>query len=105
MPRQIDEVFEDRFFASLYDHFNTWDVCDDFYLKLALEIGGSVLDLGGGTGLLACRMAQKGLNVTGADPAEGMVQVARARAGAEWVSWIKAEGQTLRFRGASTSST
>jgi SAM-dependent methyltransferase len=95
MPRQVDEVFEDRFFASLYDHFNTWDVCDDFYLELALEIGGSVLDLGCGTGLLACRMAQQGLTVTGADPADGMLQVARSRAGAERVSWIKAEGQTL----------
>jgi SAM-dependent methyltransferase len=95
MPRQVDEVFEDRFFASLYDHFNTWDVCDDFYLGLALEIGGSVLDLGCGTGLLACRMAQKGLAVFGADPAEGMLQVARSRAGAERVSWIKAKGQTL----------
>lgn len=30
-----DEVFEDSLFASLYDHFNGWDVCDDFYLGLA----------------------------------------------------------------------
>jgi len=94
MPRQTDEVFEDPFFASLYDHFNAWDVCDDFYLELALQTAGSVLDLGCGTGLLACRMAQKGLAVTGADPADGMLQVARSRAGAERVSWIKAEGQT-----------
>ena len=97
MPQQTDEVFEDPFFASLYDHFNAWDVCDDFYLELALQTAGSVLDLGCGTGLLACRMAQKGLAVTGADPADGMLQVARSRAGAERVSWIKAEGQTLRL--------
>ena len=32
MPRQVDEVFEDPSFAALYDHFNAWDVCDDFYL-------------------------------------------------------------------------
>ena len=68
MPQQTDEVFEDPFFASLYDHFNAWDVCDDFYLELALQTGGSVLDLGCGTGLLACRMAQKGLAFTGVDP-------------------------------------
>jgi SAM-dependent methyltransferase len=97
MPRHVDEVFEDPFFASLYDHFNAWDVCDDFYLGLALETGGRLLDLGCGTGLLACRIAQEGLAVTGADPAEGMLRVARARAGAERVSWIKAEGQTLRL--------
>ena len=97
MPRQVDEVFEDSFFASLYDHFDAWDVCDDFYLKLALEIGGSVLDLGCGTGLLACRIAQDGLTVAGADPADGMLRVARSRPGAERVAWIKAAGQTLRL--------
>ena len=30
MPRQTDEVFEEVFLASLYDHFNTWDACDEF---------------------------------------------------------------------------
>ena len=56
-----------------------------------------MLDLGCGTGLLACRVAQEGLAVVGADPADGMLHVARSRAGAERVSWIKAEGQTLRL--------
>ena len=97
MPRQVDEVFEDSLFASLYDHFNAWDVCDDFYLSLARETGGRVLDLGCGTGLLACRIAEEGLAVTGADPAEGMLRVARSRGGAERVSWTKAAGQTLRL--------
>ncbi len=95
MSRQTDEVFEDPRFASLYDYFNAWDVCDDFYLDLARETGGPVLDLGCGTGLLACRIAQEGLSVTGVDPAEGMLRVARSRPGAERVSWVKAEGQTL----------
>jgi len=90
-----DEVFEDSLFASLYDHFNAWDVCDDFYLSLARESGGRVLDLGCGTGLLASRLAQEGMAVTGVDPAEGMLRVARTRQGGERVSWIKAKGQTL----------
>ena len=44
-----DEVFEDSLFASLYDHFNGWDVCDDFYFGLActLNNGARVLDLDG----------------------------------------------------------
>lgn len=92
-----DEVFEDSLFASLYDHFNAWDVCDDFYLGLARESGGHVLDLGCGTGLLACRIALEGLAVTGADPAEGMLRVARARDGTGRVTWVKAQGQALRL--------
>jgi SAM-dependent methyltransferase len=95
----VDEVFDDSLFASLYDHFNTWDVCDDFYLSLAREGGGSVLDLGCGTGMLASRIAREGLDVTGVDPAEGMLRVARARDGGEQVTWIKAEGQALQLPG------
>jgi SAM-dependent methyltransferase len=94
-----DEVFEDSLFASLYDHFNAWDVCDDFYLNLARESGGRVLDLGCGTGLLASRIAQEGMDVTGVDPAEGMLRVAMTRDGGERVSWVKGEGQMLRLPG------
>jgi SAM-dependent methyltransferase len=94
-----DEVFEDSLFASLYDHFNGWDACDAFYLSLArtLKSGARVLDLGCGTGLLARRIAEEGLVVTGVDPAEGMLSVARARAGAERVCWVKSAGQTMRL--------
>ena len=94
-----DEVFEDALFASLYDHFNGWDVCDEFYLGLArtLKSGARVLDLGCGTGLLACRIAEGGFAVTGVDPAEGMLGVARSRPGAERVSWIKGVGQAMRL--------
>jgi len=94
-----DEVFEDSLFASLYDHFNGWDICDDFYLGLArtLKSGAHVLDLGCGTGLLACRIAEEGFSVTGVDPAEGMLSVARARAGAERVCWVRSAGQAMRL--------
>jgi len=99
MAHQADEVFEDSLFASLYDHFNGWDACDDFYCDLArtLKSGARVLDLGCGTGLLACRIAEHGFAVTGVDPAEGMLDVAKARPGAERVSWIKSVGQTMRL--------
>jgi SAM-dependent methyltransferase len=56
-----------------------------------------VLDLGCGTGMLACRIAAAGLEVVGAEPAAGMLGVARARPGAEAVTWVKSDGQSLRL--------
>ena len=54
-----------------------------------------MLDLGCGTGRLPCRIAIEGLDVTGVDPSEAMLRVARSRPGSERVSWIKATGQAL----------
>ena len=102
MPRPVDEIFEDDFLASLYDHFNPWSASDDFYLQRALEFGGPVLDLGCGTGMLAARIASVGIEVTGVDPAVGMLKVARSRPGTERVTWVHSDGQSLdlpkRFR-------
>jgi SAM-dependent methyltransferase len=90
-----DEIFDDDAFARLYDYFNGWAAGDDFYLALARESGGPVLDLGCGTGMLACRIAEEGLAVTGADPAAGMLRVARARPGGGKVAWVASDGQSL----------
>ena len=49
-----EDVLEEEFFASLYDCVNPWSVSDDFYVDRAVEAGGPVLDLGCGTGMLAC---------------------------------------------------
>ena len=102
-----DEVFEDSLFASLYDHFNGWDVCDAFYLGLArtLKSGARVLDLGCGTGLLACRIAEEGFAVTGVDPAEGMLSVARARRAPSGSPGSRARARPCGCRSASISST
>lgn len=89
------QVFEEDFFASLYDCLNPWSACDDFYLARAVEAGGPVLDLGCGTGMLACAVASKGLTVTAVDPAEAMLRVARLRFGGDRVTWVKSDGQSL----------
>jgi SAM-dependent methyltransferase len=94
---EIDEVFEDALFAAVYDDFNPWAASDAFYLAKARELGGHILDLGCGTGLLACRIAAEGLRVVGVDPARGMLRVARSRPGAERVDWVASDGQSLRL--------
>ena len=90
-----NQVFEDDTAAAIYDHFNRWSAGDDFYLDLARESGGTVLDLGCGTGMLACRIADEGLDVVGVDPAEAMLRVARARPGTGKVTWVRSDGQSL----------
>jgi SAM-dependent methyltransferase len=90
-------VFDDPLLASVYDDLNPWGAWDDFYLGLAREAGGAVLDLGCGAGRLACRIAAEGIEVAGAEPAAGMLGVARARPGAEAVTWAQSDGQSLRL--------
>lgn len=92
-----EDVFEEELFASLYDCVNPWSASDDFYLDRAIEAGGPVLDLGCGTGMLACGIAAKGLDVTAVDPAEAMLRVARSRPGGDKVNWIQSDGQSLRL--------
>ena len=98
----IDDVFRDARIAGLYDLFNPWMACDDFYLDRTTRRGGAVLDVGCGTGMLACRIAAAGIVVVGVDPAEGMLSVARSRSGAERVEWIHSKAEDLdvdrRFR-------
>ena len=98
----IDDVFRDARLACLYDMFNPWMACDDLYLDRTTRRGGAVLDVGCGTGMLACRIAAAGIVVVGVDPAEGMLSVARSRSGAECVEWIHSKAENLdvdrRFR-------
>ena len=91
------DVFEDALLASVYDDLNPWGAWDEFNLGYAREAGGAVLDLGCGTGRLACRIAAEGLEVVGADPAGGMLGVARSRPGTETVDWVHSDGQSLRL--------
>lgn len=47
-----------------------------------------MLDIGCGTGTLACLLAQRGLRVTAVDPAAASLDVARSKAYANRVLWI-----------------
>ena len=76
--------------AAAYDAENGWGRDDDFFLALADETPGSrVLDLGCGTGRLTVALAASGHAATGVDPARAMLAAARAKPGAERVTWIE----------------
>jgi SAM-dependent methyltransferase len=81
--------FDDPRIAALYDLFDSDRSDLDVYAQIALDLGAArVLDLGCGTGTLAIMLAERGLDVTGVDPAAAMLEVARGKPGAERVRWI-----------------
>ncbi len=67
--------------AALYDPWSrsvTEDV--EFYVELAREAGGPVVELGVGTGRIAIPTAAAGVRVIGVDSSQGMLEVCRAQA-------------------------
>ena len=82
--------YADPRLAALYDALNPPDASTAFYLGLPGPPPARILDMGCGTGQLACEFAGRGHHVTGADPAAAMLAVARARPGGDRVRWIQA---------------
>ena len=90
-----DRLYEDPRLARFYDLQNGWASDFDFCANLAEE-AGSVLDLGCGTGQLAAALSET-RRVTGVDPADAMLQIARRRPGGGRVTWIEGDARTLRL--------
>ena len=66
--------------ADIYDSVYSYVRSDiPFYMQLALESGGPVLELGVGTGRVAIPIAQLGVNVVGIDSSPAMLAVARRK--------------------------
>lgn len=80
-------MYSDDEAAALYDVLNPWGASEDFYLTLVMG-ATSVLDVGCGTGQLLHRARQHGHTgrLCGVDPDPAMLNVARRRAGIEWVA-------------------
>ncbi|MEU6796130.1 class I SAM-dependent methyltransferase [Nonomuraea wenchangensis] len=90
------EEFEDPRLAAVYDPLDPDRSDLDVYVAIAAELGArSVLDVGCGTGTFALMLAARGLEVTGVDPAEASLAVARAKPGAERVRWIHGDARAL----------
>ncbi len=84
-----DAVFEEPRLAAVYDDLDPDRGDLDVYVAIARELGArSVLDIGCGTGTFACALVAEGFEVTGIDPAAAMLAVARAKPGADRVTWV-----------------
>ncbi|MEV0402089.1 class I SAM-dependent methyltransferase [Actinoallomurus sp. NPDC050550] len=96
-----DAIFADSRLAPIYDAFD--GDRDDLtaYLDIADEFGADrVLDIGCGTGCLAVLLADSGRTVTGVDPAEASLGVARSKDPTGRITWVHGDATTVPARGA-----
>jgi demethylmenaquinone methyltransferase/2-methoxy-6-polyprenyl-1,4-benzoquinol methylase len=103
--RRVGEVFSSV--ARRYDVMNDlmsgglhrrWK--DRFVARVKPRPGETILDMAGGTGDIAFRMAKRGAHVTVADINADMLEVGRDRAkqrGIEGLSWAVENAETLTF--------
>jgi SAM-dependent methyltransferase len=91
-----DAAFDDPRLAAIYDALDPDRSDLDAYLAMVTEFGArSVLDLGCGTGVFALMLAERGVDVIGVDPAVASLEVARAKPGAERVTWIHGDASAI----------
>jgi SAM-dependent methyltransferase len=91
-----DPIFADPRLVAHYDAIEGARPDLVAYLDIATELGArTVLDVGCGTGTLACELARRGYEVIGLDPAAASLAVARGKPGAEGVRWLQAEATAL----------
>ena len=93
-----DALFAEPKLAEIYDLLDNPNRPDlTPYLAIADEFHShSVLDLGCGTGNLACRLAARGKEVVGVDPAAASLAVAKRKAYADQVRWIPGTAAQLK---------
>jgi SAM-dependent methyltransferase len=87
---RMDREFSDPRLVAVYDSVNAYEDNSQpqFYSQLAREVGAeTIVDLGCGTGLITCDLADQGYKLIGIDPAPAMIDVARRRECAASVQW------------------
>ncbi|MFJ2738668.1 methyltransferase domain-containing protein [Streptomyces sp. NPDC087440] len=88
-PLPLQAEFRHPLLVQVYDAECPWGPDDTLFLALANETPHArVLDLGCGTGRVTLALAAAGHTVTGIDPAPAALAAARAKPGAEKVTWL-----------------
>ncbi|MEU4194620.1 class I SAM-dependent methyltransferase [Kribbella sp. NPDC026611] len=92
----VDDLFAVPRLARVYDALEAGRDDLAHYAAMVSEFGArQVLDVGCGTGELACLLAGAGVDVVGVDPAEASLEVARGKEFADRVRWIHGDATTL----------
>lgn len=94
--RPPDPAFADPRLAVLHDVLDDDRSDLDAYVAIVEELGATrVVDIGGGTGSLAVRLAALGVTVVGVDPAAASLEVARTKPWADRVTWVHGDATAL----------
>ncbi|MFI5697300.1 class I SAM-dependent methyltransferase [Kribbella sp. NPDC051586] len=92
----VDALFGVPRLVAMYDVLEAGRGDLEHYVAMVSEFAAQhVLDVGCGTGELACWLARVGVDVVGMDPAEASLEVARGKEFADRVRWIHGDATTL----------
>ncbi len=91
-----DRIFADPRLAEIYDDLDADRRDLHAYVGLAESLRArSVLDVGCGTGVLACELARRGIEVVAVDPAAASLAVARRKPDARRIRWLLGDATSL----------
>jgi SAM-dependent methyltransferase len=89
--------FNNELLVSLYDTFNALGDDLDFYCTIIEELAPySIVDIGCGTGLLTCEIAKRGYKVTGIEPSNLMLNLAKKKEYANQINWVNGDCRSLQ---------
>jgi SAM-dependent methyltransferase len=92
----IDDGYDAARLAALYDPLDPDRSDLEVYVGIVHEFRARrVLDVGCGTGTFALMLAGRGIRVTGVDPDEAAIDVARHKPGADAVQWVVGDVSAL----------
>ncbi len=88
--------FDNPKLTRIYDSFNALTQDEVFWLNKIKELGvQSIIDFGCGTGLLTCKLAERGYETVGIEPAQAMMSLAKQKPCADKVKWLLGSSERL----------
>jgi len=94
--RLPDPIFENPRLVAIYDDLDGPRRDLDNYLSIAEELNAkTVLDVGAGTGCFALLASEHGFDVTGVEPAQASLNLARRKPNAHKVRWFLGDASSL----------
>jgi SAM-dependent methyltransferase len=76
---------------------NDFEPDGPFILSIAQKLGGTILELGCGTGRVTIPLAQNGIDIVGLDLVLDMLERAKQKAGALPIQWVQADARTFQL--------